>query len=333
MKRTICILLIFLVSISLCGCTPQSTSAAEYSSLLVAAAGFLQRGDEITVLLEALVINSEDSEAENKATLYRGTAKTVKEAIHNAEAAAAQPLHLGHCATIVISKGITAKTFEEICRFCREESELSLSVALVFTENAEKLLSCKSSSTVAMGYEIANMLTEQYSRSGIALKNRFYELEGLRLCDSRVFTLPNFTVNKEACLSDGAMLFSNDAPALYLNPEQTAILALALGRLKNGTVFIENKEFNIKNAKSGFEFKNTDRLHIELTLKISLSSKADPTILKTKISELYSLSKTLGIDIFSVLDTLSKKQPQLFAKYEKDFYSVYKNSELAVVLR
>ena len=139
MKHIIGTALSIIFFFSVVGCTPESTAAAEYSSFLVSAIGFSQKDGEITAYLEALAINSEASVTEIAPIIYSGSGKSVKQAILNAQGTAPQPLHLGHCATIITDSTVTGQVFDELCEFWKNEEQTSIAAAICFTEKVGRV--------------------------------------------------------------------------------------------------------------------------------------------------------------------------------------------------
>lgn len=188
MKKALFIGLIF--SIFLCGCSGQGSVMRERPEYTISSLGFESENGRITVLMEAVVINSEDTEAEKKLLLLEGSGKTVKEGAENAEKQAVQPVNLSHCGVIVLGKGITEAKLTEICEYCYNRDEINLSAFFIAAQSAKELLSQKPVASIAMGYDIMSRLESLKERSGREYKNRFYQIEAQRYRKNPKYDIP-----------------------------------------------------------------------------------------------------------------------------------------------
>lgn len=188
MKR---ILILLTLPLLLCGCGENLKSRPQY---LVSAIGFDGEKGGFRVCVEAVVVNSEESEQEIR--LISGNGESLEAAFDEILRQSTQGLMLSHCGVLVIGDGITDTKLTEICDYCYDKDEITLSAFFVSTENAERLLSCKSISSVSTGYDVMGLL-EQYSESSrVKLKNRFFEIEALREKGEKP-TLPRVTVRED----------------------------------------------------------------------------------------------------------------------------------------
>lgn len=177
------ILLIFLIFCSLCGCQKESP---EY---LISSIGFDNKNGDLTVCLEAVIINSENTEQSLK--VLKSTARDVELALKEIKRQATQPILLSHCGVIVIGESVTEKQLKEIYNFCFSEKEITLSALVVKTASAQKLLSLKPVSSASVGYDIMGILRENPK-----VKNRFFEVYSAK----KNIMLPKIIIENEGFL-------------------------------------------------------------------------------------------------------------------------------------
>ena len=181
MKKVL-ILSLFLPLV-LCGCSGGNAIIRENPEYMVSSLGFESNGGEITVYMEAVVINAEDTDAEKKLLLLEGRGKTVKKGAEKAEKQAVQPINMSHCGVIVLGEGISQSDFDEICDYCYNRDEINLSAYFVSAKSVKELLSQKPIASISMGYDIMSRLESQKELSGKVYKNRFYQVEAQRYSD------------------------------------------------------------------------------------------------------------------------------------------------------
>ncbi len=199
MKKTIFCLLTALL-LSLCGCSTNSLN--KMGSYSVAAIGFEANGTDFSIYVETVIVNSEESQKPIEKMLFKGKGDTPEKAYTKAVSNCAKPLSLGHCATLVLSEEIEEKAMSEIFDFCLEQGDITVSVAVIKTENVEKLLSLPSVSSVAVGYDIVSVLETQYRVRKISFANRLYEISVQKKSDV-LKCLPEFSVKDKALSMKG----------------------------------------------------------------------------------------------------------------------------------
>lgn len=192
LKKAIALSLI--ISLFLCGCSRNSLNkTGEYT---VAAIGFSKDEDLYKVFVEAVVVNSEDSDKEISKLLFEGSAKSIEEAFKNAINQSAKPLEVSHCAVLVVENEVGQNEITDITEFCLKVKDITVSVALVKTENVKELLSLSAFSSVAVGFDIVSILETQYLEKNISFSNRLYEISRKNGQD-RINALPEFTIVNE----------------------------------------------------------------------------------------------------------------------------------------
>lgn len=328
MKKAFTFLFCLLFFFLLCGCSFKEAVSAEASEYIVSAIGFDEQNGQIKMLIEALMINSEDADAEKRLEVITGSGSTVKEALQDAYKKTAQPLMLSHLGVIAIGQTVSSDRFNEICNFCYETDEITLSALFITTGNCEKLFSCEPISSVAVGYDIMSMQSEQTDRTGSEFKNRFFEVEAIKEKPVSVLALPFFEVEEEKFFFNGITILNEGKKAMRLSAEQSSIYAIATNTQGAGNIFAD-VEYKIKSAYSKFTFKNgieNPTLYIELRL----AGEKDLKEIKNQIESLFIKSKMAKTDIFGIGNMLYNKNPEDFEKIKENYYQAYQNFQLSV---
>lgn len=172
------------VLLTLCGCQ------SEKNEYLISGIGFDTKDDKFLVSLEAVIINSENTEQE--LTVFTMLAHDVESAIRKMDQKSTQPLLLSHCGVIAIGETVGQKQLEEIYEFCYKQRDITLSAVVVKTDNAKELLSRKPISSVSVGYDVLGLLKTYSKSSGKNLKNRFFEVY-----HNKTSNLPKIILQKE----------------------------------------------------------------------------------------------------------------------------------------
>ncbi len=174
----------------------------ETSKYLVSSIGFDENEGKIEVSVEALIINSEKFEEDISPVIISGSGASVESAIKEVYKKSPQPLTFSHCAVAVIGN-IEKDVFDELCDYFLNHNEITVSIAFVRSQNAKELMSLETESSVAVGYEIANMLKTQNKVMGRAFNNRFFEIAAARAKGTKFKPLPIFKAqNQRLILED-----------------------------------------------------------------------------------------------------------------------------------
>ncbi len=155
--------LIIVLLLFLCGC---DRTQPEY---LISSMGFDYNGGKYTACFEAVVINSENTKQTVK--LLKGEGSSIKEAVKKIEKQCTQPLLMSHCGVIAVSENMPLKQFKNVCDFCYNKEEITLSAFFIKTANPQKLLSIKPLSSACVGYDIMGLIKQNPH-----FKNRFFEV-------------------------------------------------------------------------------------------------------------------------------------------------------------
>lgn len=181
----------------LCGCSNARRIVSQNGRYLVSAIGVDKAENGVLISLEAIVINSQDSEQEIKPQVFEADGDNIESAFKAATEKTAKPFDLSHCAIIVLGQDLNSKNQKDIYDFCFRNLELTVSVGFVSAESANTLLKQKPISDITVGYEIVTMLETQYSENKIAFKNRFFEIGNAYLKGEKQKPLPFFAVSGE----------------------------------------------------------------------------------------------------------------------------------------
>ncbi len=335
MKKAFLILLIICMLFSLSGCSIKETISSQKQEYIVSAIGFDSDDKQFDLTLEAIIINSENSDAERELRLLNGKGRTIAEAMTDAQKSASQPLLLSHCATVVIGDTVNRNQLSEITDFCRSNDGLALSVMLVSSKNAKSLLECKALSSVAMGYDIMSMTEQLSDRTGIAFKNRLYEIKSAYERKIKVFALPRFEVNEQEYFYNGISVYNDGKQLTKLNHQDTAIYSVMTDTLKKGKILIDGKEISVESSYTVCNFKAGSRLNTVLTLDLRLvgNDNQDKELIKQQVETLFKYSTELSADIFGFGNILYHKQKTAWDTFKENYPKHYKNSALTVVLK
>lgn len=197
------ILAAVLCLVLLCGCKSTRNVISQNGKFLVSAIGIDMKKGNVLVSLEAVVVNSQDSEQSPEANIFEGDGGTFTLALNSATLKSAKPLDFSHCAMIILGENLEERVKNDIYKFCRKNEQITVSVGFAETKSANGLLKLKPVSDIAVGYEIASMLETVNSEQGTAFNNRFFEIEDLRLKGKKHKPLPFFKVEQDIFYIEG----------------------------------------------------------------------------------------------------------------------------------
>lgn len=173
MKKIIPLIFAFLL---LCGCGERSRSQPQY---LISALGFDYSQGFYTVTAEAVVINSDNAETERKTLI--GMGENIPLCLDEIYRKSTQKAEFSHCTAIVLGQSVSSgEKVTEILDFCYSRDQINLAARFVTAKNAQKLLSAKPVSSVAVGFDIADLLSEYKDTTKTDYKSKFYQLEAAK---------------------------------------------------------------------------------------------------------------------------------------------------------
>lgn len=174
MKRLLLITVI--LTLFLCGCSAGNSITRESPEYIISSLGFDTDEENIIILMEAIVINSEDTSAEKKLIILEGKGETVSDAAKEAQTKAVLPLNFSHCGVIILGNGINREIFKEIFDYCYNKDQINLAAYFITAERTKALLSEKPIASISIGYDIMNRIESQKELSGEEYSNRFYQI-------------------------------------------------------------------------------------------------------------------------------------------------------------
>ena len=115
-KRILAIFLCFVLPLSFASCKSIATSGSG-QDYLISSIGFSNVNGLFQSVLEAVIVNSEDTNAERNVKLVTGTGENCEKAFAMAEEHTVQAMTLSHCATGIIDKSITPSQLKQVYEF------------------------------------------------------------------------------------------------------------------------------------------------------------------------------------------------------------------------
>ena len=191
MKKAI--LLLVCVCLGFC----VSCSRESQGKYIVSLIGLSREGKEFSVSVEAVTVHSEDSERDIENIVFKGKAKSISEAFSQAYNKSAAAFSLEHCAVIVLDETLETEDIRKMLIFCENRTELTRAVAFVRTKSTGELLKAKPFSSVALGFDIVQILATQHSEKKAEFKNRYYEIFESVLEKEGFNALPKFSVSDD----------------------------------------------------------------------------------------------------------------------------------------
>lgn len=320
----LCVCLVF----SLCGCSAREAISSDKQEYIVASLGFDKKDSNYAMFLEAIVVNTEDMNADKQNIVLQGIGDSIDEAYSQIICKITQPLSLGHNAVTVIGRSVDSEMLEEILNYCSENKELNIGTMLISTESAEKLLECESVSSVAVGYDLMSMLEVSEEETGQSIENRLYEVQGKTQKPFNIFSLPNIEVENEGFSLVGLSVFEDYREICTLNTEEMGLYSLISDRVSPGEFVIGGEKIKINFSKTTYDFFLKENLVIRVNMR--LKTEGNSSLVKKKSEEFIKHQKTLGRDIFGFSNIIEKQNPKLWKKIKSNYTEYFKNSEIEV---
>jgi len=168
----LCLSISVIVLLSSC----NNSDLNDNGKYIVSAIGIDKSQNDYVLSVEAVVVNSEDSERDIENLVFGGVSPTLEKAWVKAVEKSAKPLSLSHCAVVALGESIKSSDLEQIIEFCIKKEDLTVSVGFIRCFTAKEILSQKPFSSVAVGYDIASILETQYTQNKKSFNNRLYEI-------------------------------------------------------------------------------------------------------------------------------------------------------------
>ncbi|MBR7133529.1 MAG: hypothetical protein IKD04_08350 [Clostridia bacterium] len=330
MKKLLSVITAFSVGCLLCGCSLKEALSPYTQEYIVSSLGFEAYGDTYSISLEVLMINSEDKDAQKLCTVIKGMGENPREALYNASKSSALPLLLSHCGVAIIGESIEKEHFEEIHSFLTDNTQITPSVYLIYTQSAEALLGCEATSSVAVGYDIMNMLNTRNKADGEQYSCRLYEIDTLKNMPINTFCLPFFEVTDNGFLISGGEIFYDNSPALSLTPQQMTAYLVTTSSQGSGEILLNGQAFWINSYNTQTMFYMDSVLKINLTLNPRPYNQRLCSDLKTAVADLLRLSVETGKDIFGFGNIIYRKEKALWKRIKDSYPEYYKNCKFTV---
>lgn len=316
MRKTIAFILCVTILLSLCGCSLSDAVAGEKQEYIVSAFGFDHEGKQIKMLVEAIVVNTDELSSEKETVLIEGVGEAPQEAMALILSQITQPLTLGHNAIIAVGEKVTASQFDSIIDFCKSNEQINLSAMLVSCKSAKELLSCEPLSSVAVGYDVMSMVEVAENR-GTVFSNRFFEVLAMLTKPLKSFTLPFLEVKEKAFSLSGFLCYKNEAPIARLGLEKGQAYSLITDKISQGELIVDKEKIKIDFSKTTYSFSDSSGLNI--TLNVRIKAKGNIAPLKKETENILKEFSLTGDDIFGIGNIISKKEPEMWEKI-KDRY-------------
>lgn len=323
MKKFIAIVLTVIMVLLLSGCSAKEAIASDKQEYIVSSLGFDNEDGKIKMLIEAIVVNTDDLSEDKESRIITGVGINTDEAYSEIASKITQPLSLGHNAITVIGNKITEKQLQNIFEFCENEPQINIATMLIFTRNAEKLLSSEPISSVAVGYDIMSMIEVAEEKMGTILKNRLYEVRALNNKPMETFWVPNITAENEKMTLSGLAVFQNNRVTKILNNQEAVVLSFITDSLKRGETVIEGEKIKTDYCKVAYDFSFEEKLNI--TVNVNIKAKGNTELLKSKAEEMLR-----NEDIFGLGNIIYQKKPKLWEKIKENYTEYYENAERRV---
>lgn len=324
-KLTLIVLTVIMVSL-LSGCSAKEAIASDKQEYIVSSLGFDNEGGKIKMLIEAIVVNTDDLSEDKESRMITGVGINTDEAYSEITSKITQPLSLGHNAITVIGNKITEKQLQNIFEFCENEPQINIATMLIFTRNAEKLLSSEPISSVAVGYDVMSMIEVAEEKMGTIFKNRLYEVRALNNKPMKTFWVPNITAEDEKMILSGLAVFQNNRVTKILNNQEAVVLSFITDSLTRGETVIEGEKIKTDYCKVAYDFSFEEKLNI--TVNVNIKAKGDTELLKSKAEEMLR-----NEDIFGLGNVIYQKKPKLWEKIKENYTEYYENAERRVIFK
>ena len=232
---------------------------------IVSALGFDEGDGGLLVSVRTV---SEDGKSTK---VYTGVGDSVEYALAHLEGGDSKRLETGHCAVIVIGDSISGSRLSEIIEHCRRNDSITISARFASAHSARELLSCDS----ADGYSLLGSLREGGDGNGLGKGSRFYEIEGVRVSESKikVYHMPYFSVSEGEYSLSGLKVFRGDHGVVLLDRRESIFYLMLRGELDEGVADVEHNggmtSIRLSGCRTEFDFEESEgalRIHVSCRL-------------------------------------------------------------------
>ena len=325
MKKIVIINCVAALALTLCGCNflkPVKAASAEY---IVTSMAFCEQRGEIQTFIEAIVVNTENTETSKLRKIFEGSGKTAEAAVEDAAHSLTQGLLFGHMAAIVFEESLSPQNFYGALQYCYSIEEITLSALCFSSDDAKSLIESEPLSSVAVGYDILSVLEQRQDEYGTNFKNKLYQVLSLSKETLQTVALPSFSA-EDSLDFRGLSVYSSGKAVALLENEQMSCYFVACDLQDKGKIFIDGTLYEIESC-------STRRFFEEGRLRISINLKGDSLPLERiqkYIEETFNDSKKAGYDVFGLMNTFYKQESD--SEYDT-LLKKYKNTSFKVVLK
>lgn len=328
MRKILSFLLIAALSAFLCACGGENAKSDR--RYMVSALGFGTDGALINVFAEIIIVNSEDPESSPETKVFSAAEPSISAALDKIGSSLEKPMLLNHCAVIAVGEKMTPYWFGKICDYCFNENRITMSAYMVSVKDPYELLSGKSRSSAAKGYDIMEMIEQQSERTGLSYNSRYFEIEAARESGKKTFTLPHFVCDESGASVDGLSVFCKDRLITNLNNEDSGCYAVITGGFEKGTLRFGAEEYRLRSRKVDYLYSDGKENKIVLRLKLSGDDFDGDACnrLEKSLEELYDRIKNeTGNDAFGFYDILSFKYSEFEDKYKSNYNEFFGSAD------
>ena len=325
MKKIVVIICVIALFLALCGCNflkPVKAASAEY---IVTSMAFCEQKGEIQVFIEAIVVNTENTETAKLRKVFEGKGKTVEAAVEDAAHSLTQGLLFGHMAAIVFEESLSPQNFYGALQYCYSIEEITLSALCFSSDDAKSLIESEPLSSVAVGYDILSVLEQRQDEYGTNFKNKLYQVLSLSKETLQTVALPCFSA-EDSLNFRGLSVYSSGKAVTLLENEQMNCYFIACDLQDKGKIFIDGILYEIESCSTK-RFFEEGRLRISINIKGNSLPRAS---IQKYIEETFDDSKKSGYDVFGLFNTFYKQESDF--KYDT-LLKKYKNTSFKVVLK
>ena len=332
MRRIAAAAFFVLAAAFMCGCSAKEAVASDKQEYIVSSIGFDEQDDGmIKMILEAVVVNSDDFTSEKSSKLIIGKGETVLSAYSQIISKITQPLMFSHCGVIAIGSGLNSESVKEVHDFCYNKDEINLAAMFIYTPIAEVLLSCEPISSVAVGYDVMSMVEVISDENGIVLSNLFYQIESEKEKPLKMAYMPFIVSDGDDFGFQGLSVFKDGRYMDMLTLEKVQALSFVTDSVTSGNMIFDGREIKVESSKTTYEFDIAENL--EITFDIRLKTDGDNEIIRKQIHNILDYAKQSGEDIFGLGNLVEYKSPDIWDTVKNDYSSYFEKAEFRVNIR